>query len=214
MVEVKICGVTCEGDLEGAIQAGADSVGFIVDVPTSPRNLPLKEAETLLDKLPSRILGVAVTTFSNLKRVMEIIQALEPNLIQLYGRVNIGDLKILASTVKVVMAVDPRLRGAAQLALKYSNLTHAVLVDTHSETGLGGTGYAHDWAVSREIRDRICPARMYLAGGLTPWNVRSAIRFVRPHGVDVSTGVEARPGVKDRMKMIEFVRRAKEAEAP
>ncbi|MEM3527268.1 MAG: phosphoribosylanthranilate isomerase [Candidatus Bathyarchaeia archaeon] len=212
MVIVKICGITCERDLERAAQAGADILGFIVDTPASPRNISMKEAETLIDSLPSRILSAAVTVFKNLKRILEINRSLEPDIIQIHGGIDEKLLKKICSVGKVVPAVDARSSDAVQQALTYSDLAHAILVDTHSDNGLGGTGRVHDWSLSREIRDRIYPVKMFLAGGLTPDNVRSAIEAVEPYGVDVSSGVEAKPGVKDPMKMIEFVRRVREAE--
>ncbi|MBS7627164.1 phosphoribosylanthranilate isomerase [Candidatus Bathyarchaeota archaeon] len=212
MVKVKICGITCERDLEAATQAGADILGFIVDTPASPRNISLNMAETLIDMVPSRILSVAVTVFKNIERILEINRSLKPNIIQIHGGIDEKLLKEISSAGKVVPAVNARSSDAIGEALKYSNLTQAILVDTCSDSGLGGTGRIHDWSLSRKIRDRIYPAKMFLAGGLTPENVRSAIEAVEPYGVDVSSGVEAKPGVKDPTKMIEFVRRVREAE--
>jgi len=212
MVKVKICGVTCERDLEAAAEAGADIIGFIVDTPTSPRNISIKDAENLIDRTPSRILSVAVTVFKSLERILEINRSLKPNITQIHGIFDEKILEKISSAVKVVPAVDANSSDAAQKALQYANLSYAILVDTHNEKGFGGTGRIHNWSQSREIRDKVYPARIFLAGGLTPENVRSAIETVEPYGVDVSTGVEAKPGVKDHAKMIEFVRRVKEAE--
>jgi len=84
-------------------------------------------------------------------------------------------------------------------------------LDTAGDGGLGGTGIAHDWYLSRRVRDIIYPKHLILAGGLTPENVGEAIRKVKPHGVDVSSGVEERPGIKDHEKMFDFVAKARDA---
>lgn len=211
MVKVKICGVTRQEDLDVAVQAGADFIGFIVEVAASPRNLSLKEAKDLIDRLPERVDSVAVTVFNGVARTTEICRMLAPTFIQLHGITPepYGGNE-LTSQVKVIMAVDARAPDVLAQARSYSRFSQAVLVDTHDQSGHGGTGLVHNWDLSRRIRDTIYPRPVILAGGLTPENVAHAIETVRPYGVDVSTGVEVHPGIKDSMKIIEFVRKAKE----
>ncbi len=212
MVKVKICGVTQQEDLDIAVQAGVDSIGFIVDIAASPRNLSFREAKNLIDRLPSNVDSVVVTVFNGIKRTAEICQELAPKFLQLHGVASESYRRNgLASRVKVIVAVDVGALDAIEQALSYSRFSQAVLVDTHDQTGRGGTGLVHDWSLSRKIRDAIYPAPMILAGGLTPENVGHAISTVRPYGVDVSTGVEVRPRVKDPEKMTEFIRKAREA---
>ena len=212
MMKVKICGVTRQEDLKVAVEAGADSIGFIVDVAASPRNLSIREAKSLIDLLPSDVDSVAVTVFNGTERTAEICQELAPNFIQLHGMASEPYSRNgLASRVKVIMAVDVEASDVLEQARTHSRFSQAVLVDTHDQAGHGGTGLVHDWALSRRIRDAIYPTPMILAGGLTPENVNQAIHAVRPYGIDVSTGVEVRPGVKDSAKMIEFIRKAREA---
>jgi phosphoribosylanthranilate isomerase len=85
----------------------------------------------------------------------------------------------------------------------------AVLLDSFVNGKYGGTGRVHDWKLSRNIRDRLNPIPLILAGGLTPFNVTEAVKIVHPYAVDVSTGVESSPGVKDSRKMFEFINNAK-----
>ncbi len=85
MVKVKICGITQQDDLEMAVQAGADAIGFVVNVEDSPRNLPLEKAKDLIEKLPNHIDSVAVTAFNQLQKIEEMYQKLRPRFIQLHG---------------------------------------------------------------------------------------------------------------------------------
>ena len=96
-------------------------------------------------------------------------------------------------------------------AKRYSHYSDAILTDTPSETGIGGTGRTNDWRLAAKLRQSISPRPLIMAGGLTPKNVEAAIRKVRPFAVDVSSGVERSPGVKDRRKIREFIMNAREA---
>ena len=91
-----------------------------------------------------------------------------------------------------------------------SGYSDAVLADSPSHDGMGGTGRTHDWNLTATLRDRIYPHPLILAGGLTPSNVQTAIKKVRPFAVDVSSGVEKTVGVKDPRKIRDFIMRAKE----
>ncbi len=99
---------------------------------------------------------------------------------------------------------------AFNLAVEYSAKFESILLDSATDDKLGGTGLPHKWSISRRIRDEIYPTPLILAGGLDPQNVDEAIRKVKPYGVDVSTGVEVKPGIKDHVKIYDFVKKAKE----
>jgi phosphoribosylanthranilate isomerase len=210
MVKVKICGITREDDLEMVVQAGADAVGFVVNVADSPRNLPLEKARDLIDKLPNDVDSVAVTVLNQLQKIEEINQKLNPSFIQLHG-VPIGlNCREKLPNLRLVIAINATSQNAVEEAIPHSEFADALLVDTCGVGELGGTGRTHNWNLSRKIRDAISPVPMILAGGLTPQNVDRAAIAVRPYGVDASTGVESRPGIKDPVKTAEFVRKAKE----
>ncbi len=210
MVKVKICGITRMEDLEDAISAGADIVGFIVDVPSSPRSLRNRDAAHLISMIPSSVSSVAVTVLRDLEGLKKVLD-LGADYLQLHGEpsllVNLAKEGFLRGDV--IGVVNARFSNALELAVEYSGLFKMVLLDSLRNGGLGGSGEAHDWRVSRIIRDAIQPKPLILAGGLTPDNVGIAVSTVKPYGVDVSTGVETKPGVKDREKVFKFVSEAK-----
>lgn len=213
MVKVKICGITRIEDLEDAVSAGADIVGFIVDVPSSPRSLKRQDAAYLISMVPSSVSSVAVTVLRNLEGLKRVLD-LGADYLQLHGEpsllVNLAKESFLKGSV--IGVVNAKLPNALELAVEYSKLFKIVLLDSLRNGGLGGSGEAHDWRASRMIRDAVQPRPLILAGGLTPDNVGIAVSTVKPYGVDVSTGVEACPGVKDREKVFKFVSEAKKAE--
>jgi len=211
MVMVKICGITRVEDLESTVKAGADFIGFVVNVPSSPRNIDINEATCLLSSLPSSVKSVIVTVPKSLKDLDKIMK-LNPDYIQLHGETYL----LMRSAEKVpkektIGVVNAKLPNALDIAVKYSELFGIVLLDSLKDSWLGGSGEPHDWRLSKIIRDRLYPKPIILAGGLTPENVADAVNIVKPYGVDVSTGVEAKPGVKDPEKVSKFIRRAKEA---
>ncbi len=212
MVTVKICGITNAEDLDAAIEAGADSLGFIVGAPSSPRNLSVHSARNLIERVPYGVDSVAVTVFRSADSLKQIFAELEPDYLQIHGEVDQTLSQISEIKDCAIVAVDGEAKNASNTATELSRFFHFILLDTGSEGGLGGTGKVHDWHISAKIRDMIHPANLILAGGLTPRNVGEAVRMVRPFGVDVSTGVEKEPGLKDHEKMREFVARAKEEE--
>ncbi len=97
-------------------------------------------------------------------------------------------------------------------AVKAANAFDAVLVDSFVSGKFGGTGRVHDWELSKRVKRLIHPKPLILAGGLNPENVQDAVRAVQPYAVDVSTGVESQPGIKDSKKVFEFIKNAKEVE--
>jgi phosphoribosylanthranilate isomerase len=100
--------------------------------------------------------------------------------------------------------------GEALRAAEEASAFDAVLLDTFSPIRHGGTGMTHDWRISAKIRKKLIPRRLILAGGLNPSNVQEAVKTVRPYAVDVSTGVESRPGVKDHEKIASFIENVRE----
>ncbi|MBO3799503.1 MAG: phosphoribosylanthranilate isomerase [Candidatus Brockarchaeota archaeon] len=213
MVRVKICGITRVEDLEFVVNAGADFVGFVVNVPSSPRNLKHDAAARLISAVPTDVKSVVVTIPKSLEDLNSVIQ-LAADYIQLHGEPSL--LIRLTEEFRgkgIIGAVNARLPNALDLAVEYSKIFDIVLLDSLMDNGSGGSGKTHDWELSRIIRERLQPKPLILAGGLTPENVAAAVRIVKPYAVDVSTGVEARPGIKDPRKVSMFIKRAKESEA-
>lgn len=212
-MKVKICGVTRRRDVKAAVEAGVDSLGFVVKTPSSPRNLSMSRAQELLSLAPEHVDKVAVSVFNSIDDIREIASRLRVDRLQLHGdaeRILSYTPEIRSINLNCVVAVNGRSPHALKLSLECSQRFGSVLLDTAGLDGLGGTGVAHDWALSRKVRDAITPSPLILAGGLTPENVAKAIRMVKPYGVDVSSGVEEKPGIKDREKMRRFIAEAKE----
>ena len=197
MIRVKICGVRRMEDMEAAAKAGADAVGLVVGFPDSPRNLSPDEAKVIRRQAPP-FLDIVLVTGGGRLALEDLCSTVEPDAIQVYSDVEPEFLRELG--VKwVIKPVDVG-EGVEVYAEGYD----ALLLDS----GRGGTGRTHDWSLSRRIRDSV-KIPVILAGGLTPDNVAEAIRAVKPYGVDVSSGVESAPGIKDHRKIASFIRRAK-----
>ncbi len=205
---IKICGIRSLDDLRMVVDAGVDAVGFVVDVPSSPRNLKLEEARRLVKATPVFVETVAVTMPRDVNHLKLILDVVEPDAVQVHGLRVDGGLRDSLPGVKLIAAVQAT-SSIDELALEASRYSDAILVDTPGERG--GTGKTHDWSISKRTRELIYPKPMILAGGLNAGNVKEAIRIVRPFAVDVSSGVESMPGVKDKVKVLDFVKSVMEA---
>ena len=147
---VKVCGLTNEADLRAAVDAGADAVGVVSDVPVdTPREVDAAAATDLLAAAPPLVAGVAVTMPETAERAVDLAEAVAPDVLQLHGDLPVGDVAyVTANTdVHVVKAVDAERSGAA----RYDGVVDALLVDSVGEDGGGGTGRTHDWDATREF---------------------------------------------------------------
>jgi phosphoribosylanthranilate isomerase len=198
MTRVKICGLTNSADTEAAIEAGADALGFNFER-TSPRFVGDRELPWL-SVLPPFPVKIAV--FGRVDRpvprgLFDIIQGVE------------WDVFPEPSPKRIHVV---RLRPGQKPADVMETVIHAsmVLIDAFSPKAFGGTGETVDWGLAAEIV-RISKLPVMLAGGLTPDNVAAAVRAVKPYAVDVSSGVEERPGIKDALKIRDFIQAARSA---
>ena len=210
---VKICGLTREEDLAAAVAAGADAVGFLVGVPSSPRNLTPERAKPLLSQVPVFVDSVVVTAPTRIEWLVEVCERLKPSAIQIHGKKQLDSSKIRERTgntrlIKTVYVTQDALKEEVINELKTFD---AVLLDSFSKGQYGGTGKVHDWNLSKQITEAVAPVPVILAGGLKPENVKEAILKVKPYAVDVASGVEASPGVKDHGKVRAFVENAKKS---
>ena len=209
-VRVKICGITSKKDLKEAVYAGADAVGFIVDVPSSPRNLTLNEAEKLVKMVPIFVNSIIVTVPESPDLINNICKKVLPHGIQIHGDHKFDFEEIdRSSQIRFIRAFQVRSRDKIEKILEASKFYDGVLLDSYMKGYYGGTGVAHDWSSSKHIREQLDPKPVILAGGLTSEVVEEAIRKVRPYAVDVSSGVESSPGVKDPSKILHFIKNAK-----
>jgi len=211
-VRVKVCGITNKTDLGAAVDAGADAVGFVVDVPESARSISPENARALIDATPPFVQGVVVSIFHSIDQLATLCSLCAPDAMQVAGTLPRADtIAGHLRGVRLISTVAVKGRTVPRLALRSAARGDAILVDSCVIGAYGGTGTPHDWAVSRAIRDLISPTPLILAGGLTSSNVQTAIETVRPYAVDVSSGVEARPGIKDSAKIRAFIEAVTEA---
>lgn len=204
MTRVKVCGTTTHEDLDAVVEAGADAVGFIVDVSVdTPREISAKRAVELARATPPFVTTVLVTMHETPEETVELASRVQPDVVQVHGELTPGDLAFLSAKIHgdVVKAVSP------ESAPAYDTVADALLVDSLDGDGAGGTGETHDWKRTRELVETL-ESPVVLAGGLTPDNVAEAVETVRPFGVDVASGVESDPGRKDADAVSAFVRAA------
>ncbi len=211
---MKICGLTQEEDLAAAVNMGADAVGFLVGVPESPRNLTLKRAKKLLSKVPVFVDRVVVTPPKSIKWLVEVEDMLEPSVIQIHGKNKLDSKKIqdkIKNTVliKTIYVTENFLN---EKTIKDLKTFDAVLLDSFTGNQYGGTGKVHNWKLSRKIKEALMPIPVILAGGLNPDNIKEAILTVKPYAVDVASGIEIYPGIKDHKKIRVFIENAKQIE--
>jgi phosphoribosylanthranilate isomerase len=202
-VLIKICGTTSEDDALLAIAMGANAIGFIFA--PSPRQVSPQRVADIVKRLPREdILTVGVFRDDAPRRVVEVVYAAGLQAAQLHGRESPDDVKWVRQRVPMVIkafpAGDLRVSRAADFA------ADAVLLDGPNP----GSGQVFDWALAGDLPEG---QRLLVSGGLNPDNVGAAISAVKPWGVDVTSGVEASPGMKDPMKVKAFVEAAKRAEA-
>lgn len=193
MIWVKVCGLTTPDAVAAAVDAGVDAVGFVFA--ESKRKVTVQRAAELARAVPSSVLRVAVMLHPSQAQLDEVWSQFRPDVLQ----TDLDDLVYLR--VPTGLQVTPVIRAGRELPVP---LPTRLLF----EGPVSGTGETTDWSAAAKVAAR---TQLILAGGLKPENVADAIEMARPFGVDVSSGVEARPGVKDPAKIYEFVRIARAA---
>lgn len=203
MVEVKICGVTSVADAHGSVEAGADVIGLNF-WPGTPRCCDRETARAIVEALGDRAQVVAVFVDAELASVQDLLEVTGITWAQLHGDEAPSYLEALLPTAyKALRAAD---ESVIEEARRFGG--EHLLLDAAVPGLVGGTGRTFDWDLAAEVAGQ---RKLTLAGGLTPANVADAIRHVRPHRVDVASGVELAPGVKDLDKVRAFVEAARGA---
>src|SRR3954469_16118936 len=205
MVRIKICGVTTPEDARFAADAGADAVGLNF-YPKSPRFVTPTQAAAIVRALPAFTSPVGVFVGMPLRQVCAVGFQLGLRGVQTYDEQPPAEdtfpfAHVPAFRVKDAAGLD-HIRRFIDAAAKLDRPPSAVLIDSLVEGQMGGTGHAAPWELLKGFDPGV---PLILAGGLTPENVADAIRLVKPWGVDVASGVEANPGVKDPSKVRAFV---------
>ena len=197
---VKICGITNEQDALLAVALGADALGFVFA--PSPRQISPALAREIVKRLPPETVTVGVFRNETPSRIIEIVNEARLQGAQLHGQETPAMTAEVATDVRFV--IKAVVAGSQDASHANNFASDAILVD-----GLHpGSGTAYDWELLRDIPTDI---RLMLSGGLTSENVAAGIAQVRPWGVDVSSGVEKAPGLKDAVKMRHFITNARDA---
>jgi phosphoribosylanthranilate isomerase len=210
---VKICGLSTRETLDAALQAGADMVGFVF-FPPSPRHLSLASARDLGKQARGRASKVALTVDADDATLANIVEALQPDILQLHGKETVARLRDIKQAfglpVMKAIAVET-LTDLASLP-GYAAVADRILFDARAPkeaTRPGGLGAVFDWRVLENLDLRL---PFMVSGGLDAGNVAEAVRVTRAGGMDVSSGVERAPGVKDPDMIRAFIRAARATE--
>jgi phosphoribosylanthranilate isomerase len=210
---VKICGLSTHETLDVALAAGADMVGFVF-FPPSPRHLSLATARELGKQAKGRATKVALTVDADDATLANIVEALQPDILQLHGRETVARLRDIKQKFALpVMKAIPVETAADLVGLPgYAAVADRILFDARAPkqaTRPGGLGAVFDWHVLEHL-DLKLP--FMVSGGLNAANVAEAVRVTRAGGVDVSSGVERSSGVKDPGMIEAFIRAARATE--
>ena len=197
-IKVKICGTTSLKDAFLAVESGADAIGFIF-YKMSPRNISQKEAKEIILQLPPFIETVGVFVNETSDKINRIAEQCKLNSIQLHGE----ESPALCRRVKRKVIKAFRVKNADSLKSIASYHVSGFLLDSYNDGSKGGTGQVFDWNLALRVKKQ---GPVILAGGLNPYNVFTAIHRVKPYGVDVCSGVEKSPGIKDHEKIREFIK--------
>jgi phosphoribosylanthranilate isomerase len=207
---VKICGLSSREALDVALQAGADMVGFVF-FPPSPRHISLETARELGKQAKGSATKVALTVDTDDATLANIVEALQPDILQLHGRETVARLRDLKQIFGLPVMKAIAVESPADLAPLpgYAAVADRILFDARppqEATRPGGLGAVFDWHVLEHL-DLKLP--FMVSGGLHAGNVAEAVRVTRAGGVDVSSGVERMPGVKDPEMIRNFIRAAR-----
>ena len=210
---VKICGLSTRETLDVALGAGADMVGFVF-FPPSPRHLSLEAARELGKQASGRASRVALTVDADDATLGNIVEIVQPDLLQLHGKETTARLRDIRAKFGVPVMMVIAVETAADLSplAGYAEVADRILFDARAPKGAtrpGGLGAVFDWQLLAKL-DLKLP--YLVSGGLTAGNLAEAVRVTRAGGVDVSSGVERSPGVKDPDMIRDFIRAARATE--
>jgi phosphoribosylanthranilate isomerase len=210
---VKICGLSTRETLDAALDAGADMVGFVF-FPPSPRHLSLEKARDLGRQAKGRATKVALSVDADDATLGNIVDTLQPDILQLHGRETVARVRDIKQKFGLLVMKAIPVETSADLAPLpgYAAVADRILFDARAPkdaTRPGGLGAVFDWHVLEGL-DLKLP--FMVSGGLDAGNVAEAIRVTRAGGVDVSSGVESAPGIKDPDMIRVFIRAARATE--
>jgi phosphoribosylanthranilate isomerase len=203
---IKFCGITRIDDVRRGVELGVDAIGLVF-TRSSQRFVGISQARVIRNELPAFVSAVALFMDDEPGWIEEVVASVQPDLLQFHGAETDGFASSFARPyVKAVPMVS--VADVARHASAYPNAA-GLLLDSHARGARGGTGATFDWSRIPSGTGR----RFLLAGGLNAANVAEAIATVRPYAVDVSSGIESAPGIKDAAKMRAFAAEVRRADA-
>jgi phosphoribosylanthranilate isomerase len=210
---VKICGLSTRETLGAALDAGADMVGFVF-FPPSPRHLGLDKARELGKQAKGRAIKIALSVDADDATLANIVETLQPDILQLHGKETVARVRDIKQRFATPVMKALAIETPADLAILpgYAAVADRILFDARAPkhaTRPGGLGATFDWHVLENLDLKI---PFMVSGGLNAGNVAEAVRVTRAGGVDVSSGVEGAPGVKDPDMIRAFIRAARATE--
>jgi phosphoribosylanthranilate isomerase len=201
---IKFCGITRLEDALAAARLGVDALGFVF-YPKSPRAIDLSQARAIARELPAFVARVALFLDADAEQVAAVVKTFQPQVLQFHGREPRDFCVGFATPYIKALGMDGA-TDTATAAADYPDAA-AILLDSHMQGAPGGSGKSFDWRLAPRL-----PQPIILAGGLQAANVARAVTAVRPYAVDVSSGIELKPGVKDEAKMRGFVQEVRRAD--
>jgi phosphoribosylanthranilate isomerase len=204
-VWIKVCGITNSEDALAAARLGVDALGFVFA--PSPRQISPGVAQEIIDNLSLPVRTVGVFVNEDPERVASIADLCDLDMLQFHGKETAAYCGQFGH--QVIKAVRIRNEDDLEACSEYDGVAEAFLLDTYVAGQSGGTGVTFDWNLAHTARKY---GRIILAGGLNPDNVAAAIRAAKPYGVDASSGLEQKPGVKDHDRLARFIEAVRRAE--
>jgi phosphoribosylanthranilate isomerase len=204
VTKIKVCGIMNRSELLQAVLAGADGVGFIVEIDSSRHRLSAQEAADLIKHVPLFTNSVAVIAPEDVEGAVQLAELTGADVLQVHGSLSAADLAELKGRITQKLVATVAAGFSLNEIKNYAASADAILLDTFSNGKLGGSGAVHDWNKSAAIVESL-KVPVILAGGLNPGNVAAAIAKVGPYAVDASSGLET-DGKKDSEKIFSFVR--------
>lgn len=210
MVKVKICGITNTEDALWAASLGADYIGLNF-YKNSLRNISVENARNIVEKLPHFVLPVGVFVDEDENKIQKVAKKTNIRIIQLHGNETPEKCRRIKEVLSlpIIKAFKVKDESIIETIRDYLQDIDYILLDTHVEGMEGGTGEVFNWDIAVKVSKEYCNKPLFLAGGITPENVTSAIEKVLPYGIDVASGVERSPRRKDYDKMRSLILSAK-----
>ncbi len=215
---IQVAGVIDRREADLIINSGVNYLGFPLRLPVNKEDLTEEEAAKIIKNFKNPVYGVVISYSSTAEEVIELCDKLGTKIIQLHGPIENKELISLKSerpdiyVIKSLVISKNNVSDLRKIISETEKFVDAFITDTYDpETGASGaTGKTHDWNISRQFVE-VSSKPVILAGGLNPQNIYEAIKFVKPAGVDVHTGIEGEDGRKDRKLLTEFIIQAQKA---